>query len=261
MLTVSQAAAQLGVSRQSIHTRIARGSLPATRQGDQYFIDPVDLANVSRRSGRPLSPRSAWANLVVASPEFEEVRNRFAPPVWSAARSRFRDFAVELDGLLARDEDAVADEALDQVRHLFGARAQRRVFDVGFRDYQRLVDDADCIVQPTRHPQITDLEPRVNEVEGYVNRNDLIAVMAEYLLEDATGPNMPSVPARRMFPRMFDRLVILHVLPDGLEDLLPYADPLLLEAADLAEAAGPREELAAVALLREFAARRAGEFR
>jgi excisionase family DNA binding protein len=58
LLSVSEAAAVRGVTRSQIHVYIRDGRLPASRLGNQYVIDPADLAKVKLRSaGRPRSKK------------------------------------------------------------------------------------------------------------------------------------------------------------------------------------------------------------
>ena len=63
LLSVSDAADELGVNRQRVLAFIDGGRLPAVRLGNGWWISVVDLtrfAQVERRPGRPLSPARAW---------------------------------------------------------------------------------------------------------------------------------------------------------------------------------------------------------
>lgn len=58
LLTVAEAAARLGLSRQRVHALIQAGRLPARRFGHAWAIAEADLALVTRRptgypKGRP----------------------------------------------------------------------------------------------------------------------------------------------------------------------------------------------------------------
>ena len=72
LLAVSDAAHELGVHESRVRALIDTGELDAEKVGGRWL---VDAAAVSRRKreqpspGRPLSPRNAWALLLVASGE------------------------------------------------------------------------------------------------------------------------------------------------------------------------------------------------
>jgi excisionase family DNA binding protein len=54
MLTSSEAAAKLGISRRRMLAIIATGRVPTVRVGTMHLIDPADLAKVrERKPGRP----------------------------------------------------------------------------------------------------------------------------------------------------------------------------------------------------------------
>lgn len=63
LLSVSEAADELGVNRQKVLAFIDGGRLPAVRLGDGWWVSVSDLtrfAQVERRPGRPLSAARAW---------------------------------------------------------------------------------------------------------------------------------------------------------------------------------------------------------
>ncbi len=63
MLSVPEAAGQLGVNRQKVLAFIAEGRLPATRIGVDWWVSVADVtrfALVERRPGRPLTAAGAW---------------------------------------------------------------------------------------------------------------------------------------------------------------------------------------------------------
>lgn len=54
LVTVSNAAIELGVTRARVHALIRDGRLPAEKLGTQYVIKPKDLDKVrDRKPGRP----------------------------------------------------------------------------------------------------------------------------------------------------------------------------------------------------------------
>ncbi len=73
VLSVCEAAAQLGISSQRIRQLINTGSLPARRSSAGWLISADALAgrSGSARVGRPVSPRTAWAALCMLSSALE----------------------------------------------------------------------------------------------------------------------------------------------------------------------------------------------
>jgi excisionase family DNA binding protein len=68
VLTVSEAAAKLGISGQRVRQLISAGSLPARRSSAGWLIKADDvLARDRRKRGRPVSPRTAWAVICMLS--------------------------------------------------------------------------------------------------------------------------------------------------------------------------------------------------
>jgi excisionase family DNA binding protein len=58
LITSSEAAAKLGVTRPRVIQLIRAGRLPAKKVGMQYLIKPADLAKVrDRKPGRPKSAK------------------------------------------------------------------------------------------------------------------------------------------------------------------------------------------------------------
>jgi excisionase family DNA binding protein len=58
LLTLAQAAARLGISRQRLHGLIRAGRLPAERLGNAWVLKEADLAAYTpRQPGRPKKPR------------------------------------------------------------------------------------------------------------------------------------------------------------------------------------------------------------
>jgi excisionase family DNA binding protein len=212
-VSVAEAASRLGVSASRVHQRIADGSLPAIRVGRQWAIDEALLHQVSSRPGQPLSRRAAWAVLVLAAPQDEElaaselVRDlKLAPSEWSRARKRLADIL-----------GAPAPE--DLLQAWLRRRAERRVFRASQRDLADIRGDRRLLLSGLSHPQSEMASLAV--AEGYLARADLDDFVDRYLLVEAA-----------------DRRgnVVLHV-----HDRRPEAVWPLLVAADLAEHQQPRE--------------------
>jgi excisionase family DNA binding protein len=95
VLTVREAAAQLGVSGQRVRQLISAGSLPARRSSSGWLIRAGDIAGRGRRAhGRPASPRTAWAVLCMLSSATEQDAAQAPPRVVSDPRLRYHAMQV-----------------------------------------------------------------------------------------------------------------------------------------------------------------------
>ena len=258
-ISVSEAAAHLGVNVQRIHQRIADGSLPAERVGRQWVIDEADLVRLDRHpAGRPLSPRSAWvlaavAALEAASPPSSYLGARIAlaqavddplaniaPSERSRARARLRDLLSEaMTSKGRRAEDSTAADLAATLRALLRRRAERHLFRASPRDLADLRTDARVNLSgmSLRDSGIASADI----VEAYVAEPDLPGVIRDYLLSGA---------------RPSEANVVLHVVdPTVAPDLTAQQHNWLVLAADLAEYHRPREVARAAEIIREIAER------
>lgn len=103
LLSVPQAAVALRVNTQRVHQLVRSGSLPAQRVGGRWAIEHDDVAALAssvRLTGRPYSPRVAWAALLLLSG---------IEPDWIGAseKARLRRglAALDLPGLAFRVRD------------------------------------------------------------------------------------------------------------------------------------------------------------
>jgi excisionase family DNA binding protein len=72
LLSVNEAAERLGVTPVAVRQQIKAGRLPAVKRGRSWWVDQRDVQRSARqpaKSGRPLSPRMAWAVILLASGE------------------------------------------------------------------------------------------------------------------------------------------------------------------------------------------------
>lgn len=233
-VSVVEAAESLGVHPQRIHQRIRAGSLPAMRIGSQWSIGEADLELVRHRkaAGRPLSSRSAWALVVVASGD-EEALARLGPSERSRARARLR-------ALMALESADDLDEASAVLAVAMGNRARRALFGASVRDLPDLRDDKRLRLSGVSLPGSNISAGEL--VEGYVRARDVDGLVGDYLLS----------PADRHRAN-----VVLHVVDIDVEDavLNDVAESLLVRAADLAEHVGVREKNEAVRAIAEIHAR------
>src|SRR5262245_30388132 len=73
-LTVEEAAARLGISREMVQKLVTAGQLPAQRRAGAWWIDAGAVERRRREppgTGRPLSGAVAWLALLLASGERE----------------------------------------------------------------------------------------------------------------------------------------------------------------------------------------------
>lgn len=226
-LSVAEAARVLDVHPQRVHQRIREGSLHAEKLGSQWVIDADDLRRVKRHAGpgRPLSEKSAWDLIAVASES--SVISELSPSARSRARSRLRD-------LLLRVTSAEPEDAAALLVRALGNRAERAPYRASPQDLPDLRRDARV------HLSGVSLEESnvsaADLVEGYVAARDLNDLLDEYLLS----------PVHRSRAN-----VILHVVPsvDGSGPAPDWQWALrsrLLLAADLAEHDGVREKNEAI---------------
>lgn len=220
-LSVVEAAALLGVHPQRIHQRIRAGSLPAERIGSQWAIEEADLELVRHRRapGRPLSSRSAWALVTVASDDQEAIA-RLSPTERSRARGRLR-------ALMALRATNDLDAASATLAVAMGNRARRALFVVSIRDLSDVRDDERLRLSGVSLPCSNISAGEL--VEGYVRASDFDGLVDDYLL----------VPADR---HRAD--VVLHVVDIDVDDAVldGVAESLLIRAADLSEHDGMREK-------------------
>lgn len=175
MLTVAEAAEQLGVSGHEVRRLIRTGALPASRVGRTLVIDDDAVAARARLpigAGRAFAPRTAWAALWELSglradwldaPGRSRLRSRLASldadQVVAAARGRaerhalrvlpaYRDRLLHAEGVLvsgmsaagAVGADVVTTEAADEVYcHADRLAALSREFGLSDRGEANLV--------------------------------------------------------------------------------------------------------------------------
>lgn len=226
-LSVSEAAAFLGVGHQRIHQRIQDGSLPAEKVGRQYVIAMSDLLGLrgDRSPGRPFSARSAWSLAIVASRD-PGLRDLLNPPERSRANSRLREIAKIVS---ARPDDL--DAATHVLSRALRLRAQRLTFKASPHDLPELREDPRFIESGVSLPEASIAAGDL--AEGYTLASGLDDMVNEYLLTP--------VPSRTAN-------VIIHSV--GAVPGAPVSHSLLenvvrswvVLAADLAEHDGVREK-------------------
>lgn len=213
--SVSEYAAQLGVSRAAAYKRVRSGQIGAYRAGSQWVV-PKEAIAAPRASSRPMSPENAVRLLSW----FSGVEIEMPEPV---ARRRI---AEKLGAL--RSEDADLQRLWSWVR----SRAPRLELSVNAADLADLLQDPRL-----SRSGLSDARAGIaasGVAEGYVSPADLDALVRDYLLVESERPN-----------------VWLHVadIPDDASGEVPIGFVI----ADLLDHGGPRELGRAAELLEEHA--------
>lgn len=228
VLTVREAAAQLGVSGQRVRQLISAGSLPARRSSSGWLIEAGDVAGRDRRArGRPASPRTAWAVLCMLSSALEPEAPEASAYVVSDRRLRYHALQV----LKAMPDPASSPErwhALLASR----ARVQRMWAHPGL--VSRLIDDPKVSEGGDRAAaRIGEGLSETGVRDVYVADEHAERIVASYRL--------------RPDP---DGQVMLHVVPSSVpRDLMAVGSgvvPAAVAAADLLDEDDPRARRSAL---------------
>jgi len=104
-ISVAEAAQRLGIGEQRVRSLAASGLLPARRLGRAWAVDSaaVDARRKGARRGRPLSPRSAWALLLLLEGRSDEIELHRSERARAAGRS-VRSAELQPGALAARAE-------------------------------------------------------------------------------------------------------------------------------------------------------------
>ena len=204
-----EVAERMGISDRRVRALLAAGQLAGRQVAGRWLVEEADLPR-SQAIDRPRSPRMAWALLgLLSGDEPDDV----AP----SERVRLRQKRQQLL------DDADAPRLL---RSWLRRRAERRQLSIAARDLDELRSDARVLLSGISDPR-SELSA-AGEVELYVARSELEALVRDYLLSALGRPN-----------------VIVHVT----DRTLPVVAPVGLVVADLADLDRPREDKRAVELL------------
>jgi hypothetical protein len=210
---VREAARRMQVSERRVRQQVAAGSMPSRLVGGRWLVDEAGLPR-SRRIARPMSERMAWGLIVLLSGG--------QPAVAPSERTRLKQ---------KRDQLIVSQDAPRLLRSWLPSRAERKRFYVASSDLGDLRADPKVLLSGTSDPRSG--IAATQEVELYVEAQDLQALAKEFLFSDKGTPNVTVHVARR------------PVQHGGVA-------PLGLVIADLADWDRPREDQQVLALLREM---------
>lgn len=168
VVSVPEAARQLGLSPQRVRAMVHDGQLRAERVAGRWLIDASSVPALRRKPGQPLSPKIAWA--------LAEVAEGYRPLQLSASelsrvRSRWRALAEK-------------NRPAQELRSLMARRAELSAWSAP--DPMDLLED-DRFVPSGRSDPRSGMS-RAEIVEGYVNSHDLDDLAADHLLVPARGP-------------------------------------------------------------------------
>jgi excisionase family DNA binding protein len=173
-LTVREAAGRLGVSPLAVRQQIASGRLAAVKRGRDWLLDPQAVERMARQrpgSGRPLSPRMAWAVLLLACGEEAAARNLAGQDrYWSRARAWLRDHPLQEDAARLR------------------ARAEVEQLDAHPSELKRILDRADVMMTGTSAADTVGLLGAMSAVEVYAPAGRRGAIVEEHALMPGHGP-------------------------------------------------------------------------
>ena len=229
VLSVREAAEQLGVSSARVRQLISAGSLPARRSSAGWLIraDAVADRSGTARAGRPASPRTAWAILCILSSALAPDATK--PPGCMVGDRRLRHHALQL-------LSAMRDPADDPVRWrmLLSSRGPTERMWAHPGLLSKLCHDGRISVGGDRAAaHVGEGVSRTGLCDLYVAGSDVKDIVARYRL--------------RPDP---DGQVRLHVVPEGVPRELILGGPGIVipaaGAADLLDENDPRARRSAL---------------
>ncbi|WP_159621255.1 helix-turn-helix domain-containing protein [Ruania rhizosphaerae] len=215
MISVSEAARRLGVSRHRIYARLRAGSVLGTRTGGTWLVDAASLSPALR--GRPLS-----APMALALAQMFDGHLPLVPFASQLARLREKAERIKTEPV---------ETVIDLVRSWMAARAQTVELEAAPADLEAIGEDPRLLASGLSDPR-TDLAV-VGVCEGYIQRAELNAFADHHYLDPTAQDARPNV--------------VVHVLDHPLEST--GIAPRLLTAADLLDHHGPRETQSALRIL------------
>lgn len=168
LLSVMDAAAQLGVSERRVRAMLQSGVLDGERVGRQWMVDAASLPASGRRAGQPFSPRIAWALIELAN---EHVPEWLAFSELSRLRSRWSK-------LLGQDN------AVELLRSSLSRRGKRSRWSAP--DPAGVLEDDRFVASGRSDPRAG--ISSAGFAEGYVHIDDLDSVIRTHMLLPARGP-------------------------------------------------------------------------
>jgi excisionase family DNA binding protein len=173
-LSVGEAADYLGVGPVAVRQHIASGRLPAIKRGRSWWLDERAVQRLARQQaggGRGLSPRMAWAVLLLASGEDAEAAEMAGRPRYA---SRTRAWLRE--------------HSLREHAAQFRARAEYEEFDVHPSELERIRGRPDLLATGISAGDEVGLVGTAVAVEVYAPAGRRSEILDEHALAPRAGP-------------------------------------------------------------------------
>jgi excisionase family DNA binding protein len=175
LISVQEAAEQLGVTPSAVRQHIASGRLPAVKRGGVWWLEPRDVGRTQRQppgSGRPLTDRMAWAVIRFASGEA-------SLGVRLAARDRY----VTRAKAWLRASQPLTDHA-SRLR----ARARAESFGAHPAEVDRVVTRPDALRTGISAGELVGLTGGRGEAEVYAPADRRDEIIEQHALDPGSGP-------------------------------------------------------------------------
>jgi excisionase family DNA binding protein len=212
-ISTSEAAGALGLTADRVRQLVASGAIGSRRIGSRYLVRRDDVearVDAGAPSGRPYSPRRAWALVLLAG----GITPAGLDPV-----------------TLSKLRAVLRGRSLWAIRSRLGSRAVCRNLRAHSSDLARLEDEVGVLLTGARHAPEVSLGLIASDapVELYADAPTADRLVARYSLRSSDRPN-----------------VRLRVLPPGIRPWLEgRIAPRLAVALDLAEDRDPRAQAVA----------------
>ena len=175
LISVQEAADQLGVTPSAVRQHIASGRLPAVKRGGAWWLDARDVGRTQRQppgSGRPMTDRMAWATILFASGES-------SLGVRLAARDRY---VTRAKAWLRASQPLTG--------HASRLRARARVedFDAHPAEVERIVARPDVLRTGISAGELVGLMGGRGDVEVYAPVDHREEIVERHALDPGSGP-------------------------------------------------------------------------
>lgn len=223
LIPVSQAAKELGVSRQRVLQRLNDGSLVGEKLGSQWLILRESLGPAART--RPLSDRMGWALVSALSGQQPK----------SLRPSESARLKERIDRLQSHDPASSAGLLASWLR----ARAQKIVLEAHPEDLAELRQDERLVLTGISDPRAG--LASASELDAYISRAEVRSFADDHFLEMDGPVEAPNITLRLVTEDLWPKLqeTSRQEGPD------PRVAPVALSIVDLVERGNSREVRAA----------------
>lgn len=173
LLSVNEAAERLGVSQAAIRQQIAAGRLSALKRGRSWWLDERAVERSARQGalpGKPLSPRMAWAIILLASGDAERAER-----------------LVERQRYVSRMRSWLDAHPLHLYAPQLRLRAQSEELGGHPSELKRLLARSDVLVTGDSAGEVVGLVGGSPDAEGYAPALHRSAILREHALTPSSG--------------------------------------------------------------------------